>query len=145
MVAQARFVDRLDRERDAGALSALLAALAQQPAAQSLSLDRLPGAIAGENIAIEYASRTASWNGCSRLLRIWSGSAGHCRHQLQSGHGCGHEGDHDHPDRHDQQCRSSWAWSVASLARPGGNVTGLTPDGHGSEILGKRFELLSSV
>jgi hypothetical protein len=87
-----------------------------------ISLDRLPGAIAGENIAIEY--RTASWNGCSRLLRFWSGSAGHCRHRVQSGHGCGHEGDHDHPDRHDQQCRSSWARFVASLARPGANVTG---------------------
>jgi putative ABC transport system substrate-binding protein len=33
---------------------------------------------------------------------------------------------------------------VASLARPGGNVTGLTPDA-GSEILGKRFELLKEI
>ena len=33
---------------------------------------------------------------------------------------------------------------VASLARPGGNVTGLTPD-TGSEILGKRFELLKEI
>src|SRR5882757_4443911 len=33
---------------------------------------------------------------------------------------------------------------VASLARPGGNVTGLTPDA-GSEILGKRFELLKET
>jgi putative ABC transport system substrate-binding protein len=33
---------------------------------------------------------------------------------------------------------------VASLARPGGNVTGLTPD-TGGEILGKRFELLKET
>lgn len=33
---------------------------------------------------------------------------------------------------------------IASLARPGGNVTGLTPDA-GSEILGKRFELLKEI
>src|SRR4051794_697847 len=33
---------------------------------------------------------------------------------------------------------------VASLARPGGNVTGLTVDA-GSEILGKRFELLKET
>jgi ABC-type uncharacterized transport system substrate-binding protein len=33
---------------------------------------------------------------------------------------------------------------VASLARPGGNVSGLTPDA-GSEILGKRFELLKEI
>ena len=33
---------------------------------------------------------------------------------------------------------------VASLARPGGNVTGLTPDA-GGEILGKRFELLKET
>jgi ABC-type uncharacterized transport system substrate-binding protein len=33
---------------------------------------------------------------------------------------------------------------VASLASPGGNVTGLTPDA-GSEILGKRFELLKEI
>ena len=33
---------------------------------------------------------------------------------------------------------------VASLARPGGNVTGLTVD-TGSEILGKRFELLKET
>jgi putative tryptophan/tyrosine transport system substrate-binding protein len=33
---------------------------------------------------------------------------------------------------------------VASLARPGGNVTGLTPDA-GGEILGKRFELLKEI
>src|SRR5258707_11495324 len=33
---------------------------------------------------------------------------------------------------------------VASLARPGGNVTGLTSDA-GSEILGKRFELLKEI
>lgn len=33
---------------------------------------------------------------------------------------------------------------VASLARPGGNVTGLTADA-GSEILGKRFELLKEI
>ncbi len=39
---------------------------------------------------------------------------GHCRHQVQSGHGCGHENDHDHPHRHDQQCRSGWAGFVAS-------------------------------
>ena len=33
---------------------------------------------------------------------------------------------------------------VASLARPGGNVTGLTVDA-GGEILGKRFELLKEI
>ena len=33
---------------------------------------------------------------------------------------------------------------VASLARPGGNVTGLTADA-GGEILGKRFELLKET
>jgi putative ABC transport system substrate-binding protein len=33
---------------------------------------------------------------------------------------------------------------VASLPRPGGNVTGLTPDA-GGEILGKRFELLKET
>ena len=33
---------------------------------------------------------------------------------------------------------------VASLARPGGNVTGLSPDA-GGEILGKRFELLKEI
>jgi len=33
---------------------------------------------------------------------------------------------------------------VASLARPGGNVTGLAAD-TGSEILGKRFELLKEI
>ena len=33
---------------------------------------------------------------------------------------------------------------VASLARPGGNVTGLAPDA-GGEILGKRFELLKEI
>ena len=59
------------------------------------------------------ASRTVSWNGCSRLLRIWSGSAGTLsspgpiRARLRP---C----EHDHPDRHDQQCRSSWAGFVAS-------------------------------
>src|SRR5205809_36923 len=33
---------------------------------------------------------------------------------------------------------------VASLARPGGNVTGFSADA-GSEILGKRFELLKEI
>src|SRR5258707_9210455 len=33
---------------------------------------------------------------------------------------------------------------VASLARPGGNVTGLAVD-TGSEILGKRFEMLKEI
>ena len=83
LVAQARFVDRLDRERDAGALMRL--AHAQQPAGQVYRMGYLSIASRKQSLArispSSTASRTASWNGCSRLLRIWSGSAGHCRHQ----------------------------------------------------------------
>ena len=61
----------------------------------------------GENVAIEYRFADGEMERLPALatdlvrLGVDVIVAGN-----QCEHGCGHEGDHDHPDRHDQQCRS---------------------------------------
>jgi hypothetical protein len=47
------------------------------------------------------------------------------RRRVQSEHGYGHEGDHNHPIVMTNSVDPVSAGLVAGLARPGGNVTGL--------------------
>ena len=91
------------------------------------------------------ATPTARWNGCLHLQRNWSGSV-----STSSSPG---------PIRSTVATKAATTTIpivmvgivdpvgtrlVASLARPGGNVTGLAVDA-GGEILGKRFELLKEM
>jgi ABC-type uncharacterized transport system substrate-binding protein len=88
------------------------------------------------------ASPTARWTGCLRLQRTWSGSAWTSASNPATV--ATMTATTTLPIVMVATVDPVGARLVASLARPGGNVTGLAVDA-GGEILGKRFELLKEI
>ena len=98
----------------------------------------------GENVIIEYRFADGRRSGCRRLPQTWSGSAWTSSSPETIEHGCGDEGDHDHPDCHDQQFRSGQCRSCRQSGAPG-RERHRDQLGHGDEINGKRLELLKEA
>jgi putative ABC transport system substrate-binding protein len=98
----------------------------------------------GENVVIEYRFADGETERVPACCRTGPARCGRhlCRKHCE--YGCGHEGDHDDPIVMANSIDPVGAGLVATLARPGGNVTGFTQD-TGDELNGKRLELLNEI
>jgi len=81
----------------------------------------------GETSSWSTAGQKGTRTDCQSSQSTWWRGKGRCdRHGRHTGDVCSHAGDQDHPDRFwERRCRRVKG-IVASLAKPGGNVTGLT-------------------
>ena len=101
------------------------------------------GYIEGKNIVIEYRYADGKAERFPSLRRNWFVLRLTSSLPVRRASSRGKESDQNDPHRDDELRRSGRAGLVASLARPGGNVTGLTS--LDSELSGKRLELLKEV
>ena len=60
-------------------------------------------------------------------------------------YGCGHEGDDDHPDRHDQRCRSGQHRACRQSGAPRRERHRVRRQTQAARLYGKRFELLKET
>ena len=134
---RASLPDGLPRDRFAGATIHLSKAF--EEGLRSL------GYRIGENVVIEYRFANGEMERLPALAAdlvrlgvdvIVTGN--------QSEYGCGDEGDHDHPDRHDQQCRSGRC-RACRQSGAAGRERHRDQLGPGDEIYGKRLELLKET
>ena len=101
------------------------------------------GYIEGKNIVIEYRWAAGNYDGCRASRRAGAPESGCVRDRGNTSYlGC--EGsERNDPRCHGRSRRSRSCSLVASLAHPGGNITGLTV--YSSELTGKRLEMLKEV
>ena len=83
------------------------------------------GYVEGRNVAIEYRWAEGQCDRCRRWRPIWSRAVAVIVADAVAAGACGQGGDLDHSDRLHHRRRSGRSGLVASLNRPGGNVTGV--------------------